>query len=214
MFKWQGSMHLAGQDICAWSHAWDPTSADRSPLPPLPSRVQLLHPAASRSGRSAAGRLHFSQCSSLTFSPSSSQLRLCPRLWTDRRGQRGAVQAAARERTVERREKELSAESLSLASRQGRGAGSTVLHAGDESHHLSPLLGKETGSSYAPVSCTSHLRTCWLLTELHVLQTGCHRPPPRSRRACLLPPTHLSTCSSRCWKSHQPPLPAPCSEMA
>lgn len=206
MFKWQGSMHLACQRICAWSHAWDPTSADRSSLPPLSSCVQLLHPAASR--------LHFSQCSSLTCPASSSQLRLCPRLWTDRRGQRGAVQAAAGERTVERREKELSAESLSLASRQGRGAGSTVLHAGDESHHLSPLLGKETGSSCAPVSCTSHLRTCWLLTELHALQTGCHRPPPRSRRACLLPPTRLSTCGSRCWKSHQPPLPAPCSEMA
>lgn len=181
---------------------WNPTSPDRSLLPPLSSYMQLLHPAASRSGCLAAGTFHFYQHSSLTCSASSSQLWLCSRLWRDRRGQTGVVQPAAQEGTPEGAwcSKSLPCQQTRQAEAQDCSQETTVTA-------TLPHLAKKRGVVVSR-SCISHLETYLLLTEL---QIGCHHPVPV--------PAELASCHWPCSPpalllQKTPPTTTPCSRLS
>lgn len=130
-------MQLACQCICAWSQTWNPTSADRLLLPPLSSWEQLLIllPAGLVS-QLLVGSV-FPSALLWPVPPAAAGSGSAPGC-----EQAGAAQATAGGRQWNEGRRSLVQKAFSFASRQGNGAGNTILHTGDKSHNLLPLLRK------------------------------------------------------------------------
>lgn len=189
-------MQLACQCICAWSQAWNPTSADRSLLPPLSPWEQLLIllPAG------LVSRL-------LVGSVSPSAL-----LWPAPPAAAGSGSAPGCEQTGEVRQEQRRLVPGENSRMEGEGAWyrkpsplpadkATALEAqysmqGTRVSTSFPYSGKERGSGYTSASCASHLGRHLLLARLHVQLHVI---------ALLSVPTELAFCH---WHVSLPAVPA------